>query len=356
MQIMTVTAIAVIVAMALFYIVSTGNEGMMSIAKGGIKASLIGFAVMLAAWLLVNVVLTLLVNSTFIGGIKQGSTFTFSCDSGSSAGTTTTTQTPPTIPPSTSTAPFCGDSIQNGTEACDDGDSTHGDGNGANCSKDCSTFCTKNTCMANGACGSATTGSFTVAPTENLCSKGKASAVTLKSGAWAWTCSGVNGGSPQNCTATKNTDTGPDDPGSGSSSGSGVSCPATSPEGIPYNKNLPKAPLKNWTAEQLYSYWNNLPIQNCPDGPDPMDMWNEPVKLQMYTQFYGLTNGRAFVNLINQRRFRGSPLEYNNWLNGNDYACGNAAMFDVNTGIGRYTVPGESIQQFVYPAGGIPCR
>ncbi|MFZ2187075.1 MAG: hypothetical protein WAV46_00365, partial [Candidatus Moraniibacteriota bacterium] len=74
-----------IVAMAIFYIVSTGDEGMMSTAKSGIKAAMIGFAVMLSAWLIVNIVLTLLVNTQFLSGIKQNGVFTFSCDVTSSA-------------------------------------------------------------------------------------------------------------------------------------------------------------------------------------------------------------------------------------------------------------------------------
>jgi len=75
--------------MAILYIVSIGNEGMMSTAKGGIKAALVGFAVMLSAWLIVNVVLTLLVNNDFLDGIKQGSAFTFTCDTASSTGSAT---------------------------------------------------------------------------------------------------------------------------------------------------------------------------------------------------------------------------------------------------------------------------
>ncbi|OGI16158.1 MAG: hypothetical protein A2878_03350 [Candidatus Moranbacteria bacterium RIFCSPHIGHO2_01_FULL_54_31] len=92
LRIMTFAAIAVIVAMAIFYIVSTGDEGMMQTAKSGIKAALIGFAVMLAAWLIVNIVLTVLVNTEFLNGIKKDGAFTFSCDpNSSSAGTATGT-------------------------------------------------------------------------------------------------------------------------------------------------------------------------------------------------------------------------------------------------------------------------
>lgn len=89
---MTFVAIAVIVAMGIFYIVSTGDEGMMQTAKGGIKAALIGFAVMLAAWLIVNTVLNILaVKDTDpkdpLFGLRKSGAFTFSCDTTSSAGT-----------------------------------------------------------------------------------------------------------------------------------------------------------------------------------------------------------------------------------------------------------------------------
>lgn len=88
LKIMTYAAIAVIVAMAIFYIVSTGDEGMMQTAKGGIKAALIGFAVMLAAWLIVNTTLKIL--SAKVSGLGiTSSGFSFSCDTSSSAGSKT---------------------------------------------------------------------------------------------------------------------------------------------------------------------------------------------------------------------------------------------------------------------------
>ncbi|MFZ2299668.1 MAG: pilin [Candidatus Moraniibacteriota bacterium] len=86
LKIMTFVAIAVIVAMGIFYIVSTGDEGMMQTAKGGIKAALIGFAVMLAAWLIVNTTLKILTAKVPGLGITS-SGFTFSCDTSSSTGT-----------------------------------------------------------------------------------------------------------------------------------------------------------------------------------------------------------------------------------------------------------------------------
>lgn len=84
LKVMTFIGVAIIVAMGVLYIVSTGDEGMMQTAKGGIKAALIGFAVMLAAWLIVNTTLRVLTAKVPGLGISA-SGFTFSCDTSSSA-------------------------------------------------------------------------------------------------------------------------------------------------------------------------------------------------------------------------------------------------------------------------------
>lgn len=82
--IMTVIAITVAFAMAVLYVVSSGDQGMMQTAKGGILAALIGFGVMLSAWLIVNVVLTVFADTETadkpLFGIVQDGVFTFSCD------------------------------------------------------------------------------------------------------------------------------------------------------------------------------------------------------------------------------------------------------------------------------------
>jgi hypothetical protein len=84
LSIMTVLGITVAFAMAVLYVVSAGDQGMMSTAKGGIKAVLVGFAIMLSAWLIVNIVLTILIDpndtSKPLGGLVQDGTFSFSCD------------------------------------------------------------------------------------------------------------------------------------------------------------------------------------------------------------------------------------------------------------------------------------
>ncbi len=54
---------------------------------------------------------------------------------------------------------------------------------------------------ANGACGSSSGGSFTSAPSSNLCSVGTSTQV-LGSGPWTWSCQGLNGGTNANCSAS----------------------------------------------------------------------------------------------------------------------------------------------------------
>lgn len=77
--VMTVIGLAVMVGMAVYYIVSAGNESMMKTAKSGIVAVLIGFTVMLTAWLIVNT--TLRIFSASIPGLTVSSTgFSFYCD------------------------------------------------------------------------------------------------------------------------------------------------------------------------------------------------------------------------------------------------------------------------------------
>ncbi len=52
----------------------------------------------------------------------------------------------------------------------------------------------------NGVCGSSNNGTFSSAPTTNLCSSGTASTVA-GSGPWTWSCAGSNGGSTGSCSA-----------------------------------------------------------------------------------------------------------------------------------------------------------
>jgi hypothetical protein len=82
--VMTVIAIVVIVAMAILYIVSAGDGEKTKTAKKGITTSLVGFALMLAAWIIVNTIITILAPN--IGVEKGANWWTFQCGTGSSTG------------------------------------------------------------------------------------------------------------------------------------------------------------------------------------------------------------------------------------------------------------------------------
>lgn len=91
MQVMVAIGLVVITAMGIMYIISAGDEGMIKQAKSGIKSSLIGVAVMLGAWLLVNTTLLLVAQETDasknpIVGLYAVNGYQFSCASQSTAG------------------------------------------------------------------------------------------------------------------------------------------------------------------------------------------------------------------------------------------------------------------------------
>ena len=95
LRVMTAIGLAVITAMGIWYIVSAGNPGMINQAKSGIKTTLIGVAVMLGAWLIVNTVLLLFAQETDpaknpIVGLRSTGKFNFTCSTESLAGTGTT--------------------------------------------------------------------------------------------------------------------------------------------------------------------------------------------------------------------------------------------------------------------------
>jgi hypothetical protein len=92
-----VTASLVAVAIAgVMYTVSSGSEQMMGTAKSFLKSALIGFAIVLAAWLLVNTTMWLLSIKTDLGIGKTSGWAKFTCDTSSTALTGTTP--PPTDP------------------------------------------------------------------------------------------------------------------------------------------------------------------------------------------------------------------------------------------------------------------
>ena len=82
--IMVFISLAVITAMGVLYIVSAGNDGMITMAKSGIKASLIGLAIILSAWLIVNTVIFSVFGAKSDLGVKASFSitggFSFNCD------------------------------------------------------------------------------------------------------------------------------------------------------------------------------------------------------------------------------------------------------------------------------------
>jgi len=62
------------------------------------------------------------------------------------------------------------------------------------------TFTLTQSTSVNGACGTSNIGTFSAAPTTNLCTTGTASTI-IGSGTWYWACPGTNGGTTAICTA-----------------------------------------------------------------------------------------------------------------------------------------------------------
>lgn len=87
-NLMTAIAIAIMVAMAIMYIVSAGNEDMMATAKKGIIGSLIGIVVILLAWVIVNFIFTLPIFANNGLVRTDGSWDTFTCNTTSQVGWT----------------------------------------------------------------------------------------------------------------------------------------------------------------------------------------------------------------------------------------------------------------------------
>lgn len=55
----------------------------------------------------------------------------------------------------------------------------------------------------NGVCGTADGATYTTAPVSGLCSAGNASSVTVNTSTFTWSCSGINGGVTDQCSADK---------------------------------------------------------------------------------------------------------------------------------------------------------
>jgi preprotein translocase subunit SecG len=84
-KILTFVAIASLVGAGIMYIISAGNEKMMETAKNLAKHTLMGFAIVLAAWLIVNYTMILLSKKQDLG-IGVDSWNEFNCDTSSDLG------------------------------------------------------------------------------------------------------------------------------------------------------------------------------------------------------------------------------------------------------------------------------
>jgi hypothetical protein len=95
----TITIVAIFIS-GILYVVSTGSEQMITKAKGYLTASLVGFAITLAAWLIVDVTIYWIANADPQLGIGVTNWNTFTCDTSSSAltGGSTVSTTTPTVP------------------------------------------------------------------------------------------------------------------------------------------------------------------------------------------------------------------------------------------------------------------
>lgn len=82
-NLMSAFAVVVVVAMSIVYITSGGDTGQMELAKKGITAALIGFAIVLLAWFAVNFVFTLPIFSN--NGLVKADWQKLKCDTASLA-------------------------------------------------------------------------------------------------------------------------------------------------------------------------------------------------------------------------------------------------------------------------------
>ena len=79
----TVAAVAVFIA-GFMYIISSGDEGAVTKAKGFLGASLKGFTIVLMAWFFINVTIWLIAKNETLN-IEQKSWTSFTCSTASSA-------------------------------------------------------------------------------------------------------------------------------------------------------------------------------------------------------------------------------------------------------------------------------
>jgi hypothetical protein len=118
-KLVTIAAIVAIFFAGVMYVISTGDEGMMTKAKGFMKSSLVGFALIFTAWLIVNVVMLTLGTAPGMN-LSITNWYTFSCSTKSSQGTTPAASTTPTTggAPASSAGGACGNSTSGNVGQC----------------------------------------------------------------------------------------------------------------------------------------------------------------------------------------------------------------------------------------------
>jgi len=86
----TVAVVGIVIA-GIIYMLSSGSETMITTAKSCFKASLVGFTIAIAAWLMINAVLFWLISAKTDLGVGVTGWNSFSCDTTSSTGATSNT-------------------------------------------------------------------------------------------------------------------------------------------------------------------------------------------------------------------------------------------------------------------------
>jgi hypothetical protein len=100
-----VVATAGIVIAGIMYIISTGNEGMMTQAKSFLTVSLVGFFIVLGAWLLVNITITWLLPTDISGATGKANWYSFGkLECGSNMGKPSSSSASPSASPSQNNA------------------------------------------------------------------------------------------------------------------------------------------------------------------------------------------------------------------------------------------------------------
>ena len=79
LKIFVYVGILMVVIAGITYIISAGSSTMMETAKGFLKNALIGFGIMLGAWLIVNTTMIVIGAHTNLGIAKAGNWYTFKC-------------------------------------------------------------------------------------------------------------------------------------------------------------------------------------------------------------------------------------------------------------------------------------